>query len=69
MEFDIEKCAMLKMKRGEKELAEGLETQNQESIRILREKKNYKIGNTGSSEDERKNKKRVPQTKEEASRN
>ena len=35
MEFDIEKCAMFKMKSGKR-------VTNQESIRTLEEKENYK---------------------------
>ena len=42
MEFSIEKCAMLIMKRGKRETTERIELANQESIKILGEKENYK---------------------------
>ena len=42
IEFDIEKCAMIQMKSGKRETAEGIELQNQEIIRTLGEKENYK---------------------------
>ena len=41
MEFGIEKCAMLIMKSGKREITEGTEVSNQERIRTLREKENY----------------------------
>ena len=43
MEFDIEKCAMLIMKSGERQITEEVELPNKERIRMLREKKNYKF--------------------------
>ena len=42
MNFGIEKCAMLMMKSGKRQTVEGIELLNQESIRILGEKENYK---------------------------
>ena len=43
MEFHIEKCAMLIIKKmGKRESAEGLELANQECIRKFGEKENYK---------------------------
>ena len=42
MEFSREKCAMLKMKLGKKESAEGIGLPNQENIKTLWEKENYK---------------------------
>ena len=42
MEFEIEKCAMLIMKRRKKETTEGIERSNQEHIRTVEKKKeNY----------------------------
>ena len=67
IEFGIEKCAMLKMKSGKRETAEGIELPNQENIKTVGEKKNYKIlgilgMNTIKQEEiKEKNKKRVPQ--------
>ena len=42
MEFGIEKCAMLIMKSVKRETTEGTELPNQERIRTLGEKENYK---------------------------
>ena len=42
MEFGIEKCAMIGMKSGKRGTVEGIELLNQESIRLLGEKENYK---------------------------
>ena len=42
MEFGMEKCTKLIMKRGKREIIEGTELPNQESIRTLEEKNNYK---------------------------
>ena len=39
MEFGIEKCAMLIMKRGRRGTTEGIEPQNQKSIKTLGEKR------------------------------
>ena len=41
-EFRIEKCAMLIMKSGKRQMTEGIEQPNQEKIRILREMEIYK---------------------------
>ena len=41
MEFGIEKCAMLTMKNEKREIIEGIELSNQESIRTLIEKENF----------------------------
>ena len=38
MEFDIEKCATLIMKKGKRKTMDGTELQNQERIRTLEEK-------------------------------
>ena len=38
MEFGIEKCALLVMKKGKKHRAEGMELPNQDNIRTLVEK-------------------------------
>ena len=42
MEFDIEHWIIFIMKRGKRERMERIEQLNQESIRILGEKENYK---------------------------
>ena len=42
MEFGIEKCAMIVMKKGIRETVEGIELRNRKSIRILEGKENYK---------------------------
>ena len=42
MEFGIEKCAMLIIKEQKREILEGIELTNQENIKILEEKENYK---------------------------
>ena len=42
MEFDIGECAMLIRKSGKRQTTEGMKLPNQERIRILGEKKNYK---------------------------
>ena len=42
MKFGIEKCARLIMNCGKKETTEGIEMPNQERIRTLREKENYR---------------------------
>ena len=41
MEFGIEKCAMLIMKSGKRQITEGIELLSQKSIRTLREKETY----------------------------
>ena len=41
MEFSMEKCAMLIMKRGKREITEGIEMPNQEKFGTLEEKENY----------------------------
>ena len=38
MEFGIEKCSMLIMRSGKRQITEGIELLNQERIRTLREK-------------------------------
>ena len=38
----IEKCVTLKMKKGKRETTKGIELPNQESMRTLMEKENYK---------------------------
>ena len=42
MEFGIEKCAMLVMKSGRRQLTDGMELPNQDKIRTLAENKTYK---------------------------
>ena len=42
MEFGIEKCALLVMKRGKRHLTDGIELPNQEKIRTLAENETYK---------------------------
>ena len=42
MEFGIEKCALIVMKRGKQVMAEGVELPNQVVIRTLRGKETYK---------------------------
>ena len=41
MEFGKEKCDMLIMTNGKREITEGIEQPNQERIRTLGKKKNY----------------------------
>ena len=38
MEFRTEKCVILMRKSGKRKAVEGIELQNQENIRMLREK-------------------------------
>ena len=42
MEFSIEKCALLVMKRGKRHLTDEIELPNQDKIRTLTENENYK---------------------------
>ena len=42
MEFGIEKCAILVMKSSKRHLTNGMELPNQDKIRTLGEKENYK---------------------------
>ena len=42
MEFGIEKCAMLVMKRSKRHGTDGMELPNQDKIRTLRENETYK---------------------------
>ena len=42
MKFDLEKCPMLIVKSGKWQMTEGIEQPNQEKIRTLRDKENYK---------------------------
>ena len=42
MEFGIEKCTMLIMKRGKRHLTDGMELSNQDKIRTLEEEEIYK---------------------------
>ena len=50
MEFEIEKCALLIRKSGKRQMTERIELPNQESIRILGEKKNYKYLEIGEGD-------------------
>ena len=49
MEFGIEKCAMLIMKSGRWQMTEGIEVSNEDKIRMLGEKGNYKYLGTPSN--------------------
>ena len=42
MEFGIEKCALLVMKRGKRHLTDGIELPNQEKVRTHAENETYK---------------------------
>ena len=42
MEFGIEKCAMLVMKSGKRQLIDGMELPNEDKIRTLAENQTYK---------------------------
>ena len=42
MEFGIEKCAMLVMKSGKRQLTNGMELPNQDKIKTFTENENYK---------------------------
>ena len=42
MEFGLEKCAMLVMKRGKRHLTDGMELPNQDKIRTFAENETYK---------------------------
>ena len=42
MEFGFEKCALLVMKSGKRNLTDGIELPNQDKIRILAENETYK---------------------------
>ena len=42
MEFVIEKCAMLVMKRGKRQLTDGMELPNKDKIKSLAENETYK---------------------------
>ena len=49
IEFGIEKCAILIMKSGKRETAEGIELLSQKSIRTIGEKENYNFFRTNGS--------------------
>ena len=42
MEFRIEKCAMLVIKKGERKLMDGIQLPNQDTIKSLDENESYK---------------------------
>ena len=42
MEFGIEKCVMLVMKSGKRQLTDGMELPNQDKIKTFTENENYK---------------------------
>ena len=42
MEFGIEKCAMLVMKNGKRQLTDGMELPNKDKIKTLAENEAYK---------------------------
>ena len=44
MEFGIEKCTMLRITSGKRQMAEGIERPNQEKIRMLGEKTHKYLG-------------------------
>ena len=52
MEFGLEKCAMLRIRGGKRQITEGIELTNQERIRTLEEEnyKNFGILETDSTE-------------------
>ena len=74
-EFGIKKCAMLIIKGGRRETTERGKLSNQEGIRTLGEKENYKYLGILKADTiklakmEEKKKKRVPQENKKASRN
>ena len=63
MEFGIEKCAMLVIKRGERKLMNGIQLLNQDTIKSLDQNESYKYlgileaGNIKQAEIKRKVKK------------
>ena len=62
MELSIEKYAILIMKNGKRQIMEEIELPNQEKIRTLGKKENYKSSGSGHHQtirDERKDEKRV----------
>ncbi len=66
MEFRIEECVILIMKKGKRETIDGKEQFNQESIKLLGVKETYKYqgileaGYQDAIRDERVSKKAVP---------
>ena len=42
MEFGIEKCTMIKIKKGKREMSEEIKLANEENIRTVGAKENYK---------------------------
>ena len=69
MEFGIEKYGMLTMKRGKRQITERIELPNQERIRTVGERENYKqsgilgSGHHQTSGDERKKKDKLRRMK------
>ena len=43
MEIDNKKCAILKVKSRKRQMSEGMKLPNQERIKTLEEKENYKV--------------------------
>ena len=69
MEFGIEECSILIIKSGKRKKMKGIELPNQERIRMLGEKKNYKYfgmmkANTIKQRWKKKNKKSASQKNE-----
>ena len=73
MEFDIDKGAMLIMKRGKRYMTEGMELQNQGKIRTLGEKETYEdlrileANTIKQGEMKEKNQKRISQVNSKTS--
>ena len=63
MEFGIEKCAMLVMKSGKRQITEGKELPNKEKLRTLRKKETFKylgiLEADTIKQEEKKNQERV----------
>ena len=73
MKFDIEKGVMLIMKRGKRQMTEGIELLNQEKIRTQEEAETYKylgILEADTKHEKMKEKlKRIPRENEKTTRN
>ena len=77
MEYSIEKCVILIMKSGKRQMKEGIELPNQEEIRTLGEKETYKYlgiletGTIKQAEMKEKNEKikRIPRENKKTTQN
>ena len=75
MEFSIEKCTIIIMRSGKRQMTEGIEQSRQEKNQNTQRKGNLQfLGNIGrghhpASGDERKDSKRVPQENEKTTQN